>query len=662
MPSRESSPTIINGKHLHNHHTQHFHNNASSSSPSPSPAPSRIDESTFYISPTTKTKKLNGYKNLTIEVPNNNNTNNNTNNTTNNENDEPIQHPSMRSLNTILGEPLNFDNQSPISNTFKSISPINFPNITQLPTPVLKNGSFSNYSHHNNNQILSSPPRDKSNNIDLIRVKSIQSPRILSDYKPISRVNSLNSNSMNNKRIMSNPPPELPYSSSTVSSIGSNKQQQFDQPILPQNQNNNQNQQQSNGIESPITPSTSPLLPHNSKFQKFPDPQQEEQEQSLLPKQQQEFYSERFGITFKYIKNLGEGNFSNVILARTENNNNNNNEEIAIKIITIPNSKSQIINFKSFILRELNILYHVSYHPCITSLIDFKVTLDIKMKDIESEFIPEEETTENAENIEIPENRDQLIFMNYCRGGTLLNFLLNHNQTMNLNNLNYWILLRRIISELILTTFFLHKQNIIHRDIKLENVLLLYNIEEIEEIFKFNEILTFPLINLSDFGLSKKLNSPDQLLSTRCGSKDYIAPEVIIGLNYDGKLSDTWSIGVLTYCLLEGRLPFDITPQNYSTSINNKGISPSVIKRRNSKKTTINHRIAMIDWVWNNIEHHLKNNELNPLIIEIFQDLKLLVEKILVRKDRRPNLETILGDPDFFWIKENVPKELLDYI
>ena len=73
-------------------------------------------------------------------------------------------------------------------------------------------------------------------------------------------------------------------------------------------------------------------------------------------------------------------------------------------------------------------------------------------------------------------------------------------------------------------------------------------------------------------------------MSTRCGSQDYIAPEILMGLKYNGKLTDTWSIGVIIYSILENRLPFDIPPPSSTTHYNsstspNRG-SPTVIKKK----------------------------------------------------------------------------------
>ena len=62
-------------------------------------------------------------------------------------------------------------------------------------------------------------------------------------------------------------------------------------------------------------------------------------------------------------------------------------------------------------------------------------------------------------------------------------------------------------------------------------------------------------IKLSDFGLSKLLKE-NNLADTICGTPSYIAPEILFDAKY-GKECDFWSLGVLTFYILSGELPFD---------------------------------------------------------------------------------------------------------
>ena len=87
-----------------------------------------------------------------------------------------------------------------------------------------------------------------------------------------------------------------------------------------------------------------------------------------------------------------------------------------------------------------------------------------------------------------------------------------------------------------------HEHGVIHRDIKPENLLLDARYD----------------IKLTDFGLSAVVR-PGQLLKVPCGTPAYSAPELVCRKEYDGTLSDVWSLGVLLYFMLVGDLPFPDT-------------------------------------------------------------------------------------------------------
>lgn len=88
------------------------------------------------------------------------------------------------------------------------------------------------------------------------------------------------------------------------------------------------------------------------------------------------------------------------------------------------------------------------------------------------------------------------------------------------------------------------------------------------------------LITLTDLGLCRRIDPNNPKLSTRCGSEDYAAPELLLGQEYDGRLTDAWALGVVLYSLMEGRLPFDPPPG----------------KARGRSRVV--HRIARCDWMW----------------------------------------------------------------
>ncbi|XP_043936903.1 serine/threonine-protein kinase SIK3 [Protopterus annectens] len=99
---------------------------------------------------------------------------------------------------------------------------------------------------------------------------------------------------------------------------------------------------------------------------------------------------------------------------------------------------------------------------------------------------------------------------------------------------------RKKFKQIVAAVHFCHCRNIVHRDLKAENLLLDANLS----------------IKIADFGFSN-LFTPGQLLKTWCGSPPYAAPELFEGKEYDGPKVDIWSLGVVLYVLVCGALPFD---------------------------------------------------------------------------------------------------------
>ncbi len=85
-----------------------------------------------------------------------------------------------------------------------------------------------------------------------------------------------------------------------------------------------------------------------------------------------------------------------------------------------------------------------------------------------------------------------------------------------------------------------HKKGIAHRDIKPENIL----------------ITTDGVPKLADFGLSTRFTDK-QKFTQKCGSIEYVAPEVIMGEPYSGDKADMWSFGTLLYVCFSGNMPFN---------------------------------------------------------------------------------------------------------
>ena len=124
------------------------------------------------------------------------------------------------------------------------------------------------------------------------------------------------------------------------------------------------------------------------------------------------------------------------------------------------------------------------------------------------------------------------IIMEYCEGKDLMDFILSKQHLSELESLKFF-------QQLINALFYLHSQNIAHRDVKIDNMLLDKNKD----------------LKLVDFGLSTKY-SDDILLDQPCGTVVYAAPEVLDGNEYHGMLADVWSSGIVLYGMASGYLPF----------------------------------------------------------------------------------------------------------
>lgn len=98
---------------------------------------------------------------------------------------------------------------------------------------------------------------------------------------------------------------------------------------------------------------------------------------------------------------------------------------------------------------------------------------------------------------------------------------------------------RRMFTELLGAIEYIHKHNIVHRDLKCENILL----------SKKNAI------KLADFGFARTL-VPPQLSKTFCGSAAYAAPELLQGIPYVGTCADVWSLGVILYIMVCSAMPY----------------------------------------------------------------------------------------------------------
>lgn len=120
------------------------------------------------------------------------------------------------------------------------------------------------------------------------------------------------------------------------------------------------------------------------------------------------------------------------------------------------------------------------------------------------------------------------IVLEYCKNGNLAEYM-RQNQRLLESEAIYYFLQTAFALE------YLHTNQIIHRDLKLENLLLDSNGN----------------VKLTDFGWSVLIAADTR--QTYCGTIDYMAPEMVAGQQYDFKV-DIWSLGVLLYELTQGNL------------------------------------------------------------------------------------------------------------
>lgn len=132
-----------------------------------------------------------------------------------------------------------------------------------------------------------------------------------------------------------------------------------------------------------------------------------------------------------------------------------------------------------------------------------------------------------------PMSNHYYMLFEYVQGGQMLDYIVSHGSLKELQARKFC---RGIASAL----EYCHSNNIVHRDLKIENIM----------------INTQGEIKIIDFGLSN-LFDRENLLKTYCGSLYFAAPELLSAKPYVGPEVDIWSFGVVIYVLVCGKVPFD---------------------------------------------------------------------------------------------------------
>ncbi|XP_049851610.1 myosin light chain kinase A-like isoform X2 [Schistocerca gregaria] len=197
---------------------------------------------------------------------------------------------------------------------------------------------------------------------------------------------------------------------------------------------------------------------------------------------------------YTFSRELGKGGFSVVY----EGIHNKTKEKVAIKVIPKTASEQDL----NLLRREIDIMTKL-HHRNIIELID---------------------VYDSPENI--------YLILELVTGGELFDQIINRGSYSECDAAN-------IVKQILDAVQYMHSNGIAHRDLKPENLLVTGQNNEI--------------IKVTDFGLSKDFG--ESVLSTSCGTPDYVAPEVLRGAPYDNSV-DIWSIGIITYILLCGYPPF----------------------------------------------------------------------------------------------------------
>ncbi|CAG9319146.1 unnamed protein product [Blepharisma stoltei] len=200
---------------------------------------------------------------------------------------------------------------------------------------------------------------------------------------------------------------------------------------------------------------------------------------------------------YEFAKVIGRGGFAKIYLAK----NIETQQDFAIKSI----EKSQVVNFPSNfaqLVSEIKIMRSLD-HPNVVKL---------------------HKVYESETHIHL--------VLDYLAGGDLM-------KRLKLKSFYPEELAAKLVYKLLQVLSYLHSMGITHRDIKLENIVLLSKSNDIE----------FKLI---DFGLSCENTESMKL---RCGSPGYVAPEILMKQPYTSKV-DIYSAGILLYTLLSGVFPY----------------------------------------------------------------------------------------------------------
>ncbi|KAG2488294.1 hypothetical protein HYH03_013144 [Edaphochlamys debaryana] len=217
------------------------------------------------------------------------------------------------------------------------------------------------------------------------------------------------------------------------------------------------------------------------------------------------------------------------------------------------------------------------------------------------------------------------LIMEYVPGGNMVAFVTKRRETksergglcLDEDEARYFF------KQLISAVEYCHKNNVAHRDLKLDNTLL-----DTHE--------PFPWLKLCDFGFAKHWQANSNMDTMRIGTPEYMGPELISSrTGYDGKKVDVWAAGVLLYVMLVGMFPFETQDDNFNNTAGLYDIWLQQIKTS-----------------WRDVPNNTSAaSRLTP-------ELKELLDKMFdVKQESRASIDTIKQHP---WFNRPLPEKFTE--
>lgn len=268
--------------------------------------------------------------------------------------------------------------------------------------------------------------------------------------------------------------------------------------------------------------------------------------QAQIPRRPRE--TERVGSSFKKQEEIGRGSFATVYKA-THTDSQGVETLVAIKSVNMGKLNKKL---KDNLTSEISILKSL-HHPHIAALIDCKETTQhihlimeyVALGDL-SQFIKRREQIRDSVYV----GNMMTKYPNPRAGGL------------------HEVVVRHFLQQLASALQFLRVRNLIHRDVKPQNLLLNPSPEYFlktrpspmpyqssdDALEPICGIRSLPMLKIADFGFARSLPSTS-LAETLCGSPLYMAPEILRYEKYDAK-ADLWSVGTVLYEMVTSRPPF----------------------------------------------------------------------------------------------------------